>query len=544
MKISIVRPTALYRPLPDGFTPPSSAAGRLAHGGRNQGSSSDTSPERSDFPAGAFEKVGTFKALKIRAGMGAKRRSKKNAEKEDADSLGSHQPEEVLFLDTEVWCTDSPTRAYACVKCVNRERKRAQSRSTTTKKKSQSDSDEMKPGGDNKMQTDELTGPVDEDGLTQEDKDRILLFNCGPMVDLTNGECDLPARLTCYCRHHKEKSGFRVVMTLRNHQGRVIASGTTPTIMITDDHKTTNTSKAHSVASAVTDGNVSAASKSVASSAARPRARQKKVRENSASTEDEKKSATAPKARKGKPYERKAPSDTKSTVSNTHGAMSPRGAFTPHGLSMTPLHGRSVPGSPMPLTGVRTSYFPGAGLGEPGSGAVSPSLVMSGGPFDGQQSRATSPTNLTAALPAISQRLSAWAAGGAPMRSNNGLDIDLDANINAMQLDERPWTASPPDASPAQPLPGNLMQSFGQMANANAMQFQPQAPPPPPFMQMMPPPPQIDLGSGLQFMPNNNFDSGQSVSDYSIESRTDVNQHLACSRSRGISTRIRISTAC
>jgi hypothetical protein len=169
----------------------------------------------------AFEKVGTYKAVKIRAGMGARRRARKGEDKGDPDSLGPYRLEEVLFLYTEVWCTDHPVRAFSCARCVNRERKRAQSRAPVVKKKAPSESDEQMcenhQQGHSIANLDIANEPVDEEGLTQEDKERILLFNCGPLVELVDGECDLPARLTCYCRHHKEKTGFRQVLDPSRH---------------------------------------------------------------------------------------------------------------------------------------------------------------------------------------------------------------------------------------------------------------------------------------------------------------------------------------
>lgn len=191
MRVSIVRPASAFGP-------------------RQIGTSLDSNTEET-LSNNHFEKIGTYKAVKIKAGMGARRRVRKNAGQTDPDSLGSFQPEEVLFLYTEVWCTDRPSRAYACAKCVNRERKRAQARSSTASSKAKtalpSESDDF--GSKSNVNAAKPEESVDEDGLTQADRERILLFNCGPLVELQDGECDLPARLTCYCRHHKEKTGFR-----------------------------------------------------------------------------------------------------------------------------------------------------------------------------------------------------------------------------------------------------------------------------------------------------------------------------------------------
>lgn len=44
-----------------------------------------------------------------------------------------------------------------------------------------------------------------------EERRKILLFNCSEYVEFSNGEATLPTRVTCYCRHHSEKVGFRYI---------------------------------------------------------------------------------------------------------------------------------------------------------------------------------------------------------------------------------------------------------------------------------------------------------------------------------------------
>jgi len=45
-------------------------------------------------------------------------------------------------------------------------------------------------------------------------------------------------RIACYCRHQSEKEGFRVIFTLKDLQGNVVAQEMSDSILITDDHKT------------------------------------------------------------------------------------------------------------------------------------------------------------------------------------------------------------------------------------------------------------------------------------------------------------------
>ncbi|CAJ0832917.1 15338_t:CDS:2 [Entrophospora sp. SA101] len=67
----------------------------------------------------------------------------------------------------------------------------------------------------------------------QLEQNKILLFNCNQIVDFNSGDIILPTRITCYCRHHNEKVGFRI----KDHTNNIIATGMSPPIMITDDHK-------------------------------------------------------------------------------------------------------------------------------------------------------------------------------------------------------------------------------------------------------------------------------------------------------------------
>ena len=56
-------------------------------------------------------------------------------------------------------------------------------------------------------------------------------------MDFSTGTCSLPTRITCYCRHHKEKLGFKIVLVVKDSQGTVIGQCISGNIMITDDHK-------------------------------------------------------------------------------------------------------------------------------------------------------------------------------------------------------------------------------------------------------------------------------------------------------------------
>ncbi|KAK0732643.1 hypothetical protein B0T21DRAFT_412809 [Apiosordaria backusii] len=120
-----------------------------------------------------------------------------------------------------------------CQNCVSRERKRA------ARKK--------------------VKKPEDEELWKQDELYRVIVFNTGEVREweAPKGETDesgqlqvhmvqpgapwtveAPMRIACYCRHHTEKMGFQVIFTLTDFRGEFVAQALSPSIMITDDHKT------------------------------------------------------------------------------------------------------------------------------------------------------------------------------------------------------------------------------------------------------------------------------------------------------------------
>lgn len=157
--------------------------------------------------------------------------------------MGEPREEEMLWLETEVYCategndedhgtdvkleegSEKPKglRVFACAGCRTREVrrrlalllvaslelthalplhqvKRAQRKLAARIRPTLSDSelDTPFPSQDSKGSS----------GAVQDERHKIVLFNCGSVLDFSSGECILPARVTCYCRHHREKVGF------------------------------------------------------------------------------------------------------------------------------------------------------------------------------------------------------------------------------------------------------------------------------------------------------------------------------------------------
>ncbi|KAK0547548.1 SPT3 Dosage dependent suppressor of Ty-induced promoter mutations-like protein [Tilletia horrida] len=223
-----------------------------------------------------FERIGSFTHLKLPPTSGTKRNSKRY-QRNDID------PQKVLFFDaTVVNATPPHDRIFVCAGCMQRERKRLH-----RKKRDMSNANSAVPA----MLDGESVGNVvppnaeemqnmgfdpnlpgaQEQALQQmlkEDRKRVVVFNCGDYVDFPDGETILPTRITCYCRHHKAKVGFCIIFTMRDWQGRLLATGSTPPIMITDDHKTQGAAAAR--AHNGLPGTLSTAPSPNASSGARP----------------------------------------------------------------------------------------------------------------------------------------------------------------------------------------------------------------------------------------------------------------------------------
>ncbi|KAI0746062.1 hypothetical protein C8Q76DRAFT_852580 [Earliella scabrosa] len=168
-----------------------------------------------------YDKVGSWKYLRLPKGTTTKKRTRKEG-KVDAP------PEETLYLTAEITCATPPhTRVSVCSSCQTREAKRVARKIAARVRPARSDSDSQ-----------EEPRIIPGKGR-HEDTSNILQFNCPEVQDFSSGSVILPLRITCYCRHHREKVGFNLHFTMLDHTGRLVGTGTTRPIMITDDHKST-----------------------------------------------------------------------------------------------------------------------------------------------------------------------------------------------------------------------------------------------------------------------------------------------------------------
>ncbi|KAK4048163.1 SPT3 Dosage dependent suppressor of Ty-induced promoter mutations-like protein [Microbotryomycetes sp. JL221] len=178
-----------------------------------------------------YERVASWSHLKLPAAQALKKKSKKQAK--PGELLCQPAPEDTLVLDVAVVrASEDANQIYICDGCQQRERKRAQRKKDSSLAKQQ-----QQQQSQSQPQPEVIETPLSSD----EERQKVVVFNCAEFVELSGGEIVLPTRITCYCRHHKEKKGFMVRFAVRDHHGNIVASGSTPPVMITDDHKTKDT---------------------------------------------------------------------------------------------------------------------------------------------------------------------------------------------------------------------------------------------------------------------------------------------------------------
>lgn len=144
-----------------------------------------------------------------------------------AEDAAASDERETLKVRVRVVRSDSEEPVYACYACILRERRRMlrkRAKSEAPEPPSDSEEDEFPVGSINKE--------------TEQDRERILVFpSQSDRVQMLRGDVMVPIRLTCYCRHHDEKIGFRIKIELLDLNHQLAASNYSPPILITDDHK-------------------------------------------------------------------------------------------------------------------------------------------------------------------------------------------------------------------------------------------------------------------------------------------------------------------
>lgn len=174
------------------------------------------------------------------------------------DSLPDLLKQNMLFMDVYVLTSDLTRSCNVCSRCIKREQKRAL--------RSKPGMDETPSGNSPPPASNALKNNPNTWADEQMMKKAIIL-NCKEITSfpaptgLDKGgdnfhAFDFSARLVCYCRHHKEQNGFKLLFVLKDYTNKVVAKLLSSPIMIMDRKKTTTSGKENLDASAAAEMSV------------------------------------------------------------------------------------------------------------------------------------------------------------------------------------------------------------------------------------------------------------------------------------------------
>lgn len=136
---------------------------------------------------------------------------------------------QMLYLDAYVLTSDLKASCKICLRCIKREQKRASRRKEHGNETDAVLSNESRG----------LDPWADENMLK-----KALIFNCKEIVAfpppsglISEKLMELLARIICYCRHHKELEGFKLLFAIKDYTGKVLGKHLSGPIMIMDRKK-------------------------------------------------------------------------------------------------------------------------------------------------------------------------------------------------------------------------------------------------------------------------------------------------------------------
>lgn len=152
------------------------------------------------------------------------------------ESLPEVLQKNMLFFETYVMTSDLKQSCNVCSRCIKREQKRALRSKTGTTDSNMADSPTS-------------SGVVRNNPNSWADEKmmkKAIFFNCKEIVcfpaptGLDNDQSksfDMSARIICYCRHHKEPEGFKLLFVVRDFNKNIVAKHLSQPIMIMDRKK-------------------------------------------------------------------------------------------------------------------------------------------------------------------------------------------------------------------------------------------------------------------------------------------------------------------
>lgn len=147
----------------------------------------------------------------------------------------------MLFLNTFVMTSDLLQSCRMCPRCIKRERKRA----LRLKGRDSHNNEEQGMNAESSqliMLGSSFQNPWEDEKMLK----KAIIYNCKEILSFPPPSglptdqsklLDFSARITCYCRHHKESEGFKLLMVVRDYMGNIKAKCVSSPIMIMDRKK-------------------------------------------------------------------------------------------------------------------------------------------------------------------------------------------------------------------------------------------------------------------------------------------------------------------
>ncbi|KAI5950596.1 SPT23 [Candida margitis] len=169
------------------------------------------------------------------------------------ETLHPRLRENLLFLDAYVLTSDLQQSCNICSRCIKREQKRA-SRGKAAGEMDEGQFSATTPAAAAAANTtspssSKTPAAIKNNSTSWADEKmmkKAIIFNCKEIVSFpspsglknnNSKSIELSARIICYCRHHKESTGFRVLILIKNNKGEVVAKQLSSPIMIMDRKK-------------------------------------------------------------------------------------------------------------------------------------------------------------------------------------------------------------------------------------------------------------------------------------------------------------------
>lgn len=157
-----------------------------------------------------------------------------------ADTLPDFLKENMLYMETYVMTSDGKTSCNICKRCIKREQKRASRSKTGGVENGISDSPTSASKSLPNMWSDE---DMIKKAIIYNSKEMVSFAPPTGLIDDPSKSLHFSVRIVCYCRHHKEQDGFKLLFVVKNYLGEVVAKHLLNPIMIMDRKKNQSASK-------------------------------------------------------------------------------------------------------------------------------------------------------------------------------------------------------------------------------------------------------------------------------------------------------------